>query len=115
MKTWFGRVLTILGVVAVTLGLLAGVVNREVLDGDRFARHVDAVRSDPDVARQVGLLVTDEVLKQQPADVVNAKSVLFKRLKTCQTERGHIPNYVAVNNYDRGDLVATVEALNGVG
>ena len=36
------------------LGILAGLVNRNVVDGNRFAAHVDAVRRDPAVARQDG-------------------------------------------------------------
>jgi len=66
MSRWGSRVAVALGILLVAAGVLAGVVNREVLDGDRFARHVDAIRTDPAVARQVGLLVSDEVLKQQP-------------------------------------------------
>jgi hypothetical protein len=55
-----------LGALLVLVGAVAGVVNREVLDADRFAAHVDAVRSDPDVARQVGVLLTDRLLEDQP-------------------------------------------------
>jgi len=55
-----------LGTLLVLVGAVAGVVNREVLDADRFAAHVDAVRSDPDVARQVGVLLTDRLLEDQP-------------------------------------------------
>lgn len=43
------------------------------------------------------------------------RGLLLNRLKTCQAERNHIPNFVAVNNYDRGDLIAAVNAINGVG
>lgn len=45
---------------------------------------------------------------------VNAASVLGPRLDRCQAERGHLPNYVAVDHYDRGDLFAQVDRLNGV-
>lgn len=60
------RVLTALGVALLVLGALAGVVNREVLDGDRFLANVDAVRADPDVSRAVGQLLTDRILTAQP-------------------------------------------------
>ncbi|QGG40198.1 hypothetical protein [Aeromicrobium yanjiei] len=60
------RALLVLGSVALLVGLVAGVVNRQVLDGGRFAGHVDAVREDPQVARQVGLLVTERILAQEP-------------------------------------------------
>lgn len=59
-------VVVCLGTLLVLVGAIAGVVNREVLDSDRFAAHVDAVRSDPDVARQVGVLLTDRLLEDQP-------------------------------------------------
>lgn len=59
-------ILICLGTLLVLVGAVAGVVNREVLDADRFAAHVDAVRSDPDVARQVAVLLTDRLLEDQP-------------------------------------------------
>jgi hypothetical protein len=46
---------------------------------------------------------------------VNAYSSLYPRLETCRRERGMIPNFVAVNYYSQGDVVAVVDALNGVG
>jgi hypothetical protein len=46
---------------------------------------------------------------------VNARDVLLPRLQQCQEERGQLPNYVAVDYYDRGDLFAVVDELNGVG
>lgn len=48
------------------------------------------------------------------AQTVNASDVLLTRLRQCERERGKIPNYVAVDNYDRGDLFASVDELNGV-
>lgn len=56
---WIGSVLLLVGAVA-------GVVNHEVLDADRFAAHADAVRTDPDVARQLGAMLTDRLLEEQP-------------------------------------------------
>lgn len=55
-----------LGALLVLIGAACGVVNREVLDAGRFAAHVDAVRSDPGVSRQVGALLTDRLLDEQP-------------------------------------------------
>ena len=60
------RVLSALGVVLLVLGTVAGVVNREVLDGDRFLAHVDAVRADPEVSQALGQLLTDRILAAQP-------------------------------------------------
>jgi hypothetical protein len=45
---------------------------------------------------------------------VNAASVLGPRLDACREQRGHIPNYVAVDYYDRGALMDEVDRLNGV-
>jgi hypothetical protein len=59
-------VLVLLGTLLVLVGTVAGVVNREVLDADRFASHVDEVRSEPAVARQLGALLTDRLLEAQP-------------------------------------------------
>lgn len=75
MRTGGARVLVTLGALLIAVGVLAGVVNREVLDGDRFARHVDAIRTDPAVARQIGLLVSDRVLDQQP-ELVSVRPLL---------------------------------------
>lgn len=55
-----------LGALLVLVGAACGVVNREVLDADRFAAHVDAARSDPDVSRQLGALLTDRLLEEEP-------------------------------------------------
>ncbi|MET1039010.1 MAG: hypothetical protein ABW075_12100 [Aeromicrobium sp.] len=60
------RVVSVIGSALLLVGLVAGVVNRQVLDGDRFAAHVDAIREDPQVARQLGLVITDRILEQQP-------------------------------------------------
>ncbi|MET0929544.1 MAG: hypothetical protein ABWX74_08495, partial [Aeromicrobium sp.] len=49
------------------------------------------------------------------AALVNAPDVLEPRLEQCQTERGRLPNFVAVDNYDQGDLIGAVDRLNGVG
>lgn len=44
----------------------------------------------------------------------NSRVVLTERLRRCQRERHHIPTLVAVDFYDRGDVVAAVAELNGV-
>ena len=60
------RVLFVLGVLCLLLGLLAGLVNREVVDSRRFAAHADSIRHDPAVARQVGLAVSGKLLSASP-------------------------------------------------
>lgn len=49
------------------------------------------------------------------AQKANAEEVLGERVRTCQQERNHIPNFVAVNWYDQGELLAVVDELNGFG
>ena len=55
-----------------------------------------------------GSLVSD-------AAAVNAADVLVPRLQQCQAERGMLPNFVAVNYYNLGDLFDAVDQLNKVG
>ena len=57
---------TVLASVLLLFGILAGLVNRNVLDGPQFAGHVDAVRRDPAVASQVGQAITRRVLQVDP-------------------------------------------------
>ena len=52
-------------------------------------------------------LVTD-------ARKINALGVLGPYLDRCRQERGMLPNFVAVNFYDEGDLFPAVDRLNGV-
>jgi len=73
-----GRLSTVLvaaGTVLLLGGLLAGIANRNVLDGPRFAQHVDAIRSDPAVARQIGRAITDRVLAADP-DLVAVRPLI---------------------------------------
>jgi hypothetical protein len=57
------------------LGILAGAVNRSVVDGARFAEHVDAIRADPVVARQIGTAITGRLLAADP-DLVAVRPLL---------------------------------------
>jgi hypothetical protein len=66
VRTRLSPLLLVLGTLLLTGGLLAGIVNREVIDGSRFADHVDNIRKDPAVARQVGAVISDRVLAVDP-------------------------------------------------
>ena len=57
---------TVVAAVLLGVGVLAGVVNRQVLDGSHFARHVDAVRRDPAVSRQVGQAIAAQAITAVP-------------------------------------------------
>jgi hypothetical protein len=69
------RIFVVLGSVLLALGLLAGSANREVLDGARFARHVDAVRQDPLVAERAGQAITARLLATDP-DLIAVRPLL---------------------------------------
>ena len=50
--------------------------------------------------------------KPSNALVVNTRDVLRERIRKFRKERGHVPNLVAVDFYQEGDLVAVVRELN---
>lgn len=49
------------------------------------------------------------------AAVVNSEPVLGRRVRECARERGLLPNFVAVDFYDQGDLFGVVDRLNRSG
>jgi hypothetical protein len=51
---------------------------------------------------------------QEGAKQVNAYDVLHGRAVECMQAAGDLPNYVAVDFWEEGDLFAVVDALNGV-
>ncbi|MCC6382837.1 MAG: hypothetical protein IT304_10030 [Dehalococcoidia bacterium] len=55
-------------------------------------------------------------LVPDPADAarVNAYDFLLGRARQCMHERGRLPNFIAVNFAEQGDLLRVVDALNGV-
>ncbi|MCW2751848.1 MAG: hypothetical protein JWR83_2958, partial [Aeromicrobium sp.] len=69
------RALFVLGSVLLLIGVIAGVANREVLDGSRFAGHVDAIRTDPAVSRQAGIVITRTLTDAAP-DLTVARPLL---------------------------------------
>ena len=60
------RILIVLGAVLAALGLIAGHVNRELLDGPTFASHVDEIRRDDDVAAALGTAISDPLILANP-------------------------------------------------
>jgi len=59
-------------------------------------------------------ITTDPVGLPSNARKVNALKPLVARLRECQRLRRHLPNLVAVDFYRQGNLLAAVDALNGV-
>jgi len=51
---------------------------------------------------------------QMDAKIVNVFDVLHGRAAQCQKEAGQLPNFLAVDFYEHGDLIAAVRALNGL-
>ncbi|HEX6425058.1 MAG TPA: hypothetical protein VFZ79_16355 [Acidimicrobiales bacterium] len=52
---------------------------------------------------------------RQAAAVVNAHDAVVERARRCESERGQLPDFVAVDFYGIGDVVEAVDTLNGVG
>ena len=57
---------------------------------------------------------TDPVPKPSDAAKVNAYAQLLARARECERIRHHLPNLLAVNFYEQGDLFRVVDTLNGV-
>lgn len=51
---------------------------------------------------------------QADAATANAHDVLYGRAAQCQQEAQQLPNFIAVDFYDQGDLFAVVRELNGL-
>jgi hypothetical protein len=47
------------------------------------------------------------------AEIVNAYDFLLGRARACQRERRHVPNVIAVDFYNVGDVVGVARTLNG--
>jgi hypothetical protein len=50
----------------------------------------------------------------EDAALVNSFGFLIRRARQCERQRGHLPNFIAVNFYDVGDVFRVVNALNRV-
>jgi hypothetical protein len=48
------------------------------------------------------------------AHTINAYQVLWPYLQRCQSERRRLPNFVAVNFFNVGDVFRAVRQLNGL-
>lgn len=59
--------------------------------------------------------VAKPVPSPDDAATVNSYGFLLDRARRCASERGQLPNFVAVNFSDQGDLFAVVNELNGSG
>lgn len=57
--------------------------------------------------------LTNPVASVDLAEMVNHNPLLLNRARQCQMESGFLPNFIALDFVDRGDLMMTTEALNG--
>jgi len=48
------------------------------------------------------------------AQLANVNPVLVDRVRRCMADTGHLPNFVAVDFYDIGDVMSTVAMANGL-
>lgn len=55
---------------------------------------------------------TSPVPQQRIARQVNRRGPLLRRARTCERARGRLPNLIAVDFYEQGDVLGVVEALN---
>jgi hypothetical protein len=56
--------------------------------------------------------ITNKAREVSNAALVNARDVLLPRAEQCREQRGLVPNFVAVDFYDQGDLFGVVDDLN---
>lgn len=56
-------ILCVLGALLLAFGTLAGIANRQVVDGAAFAAHADQIRQDDHVSRQVGIAMTNSIIR----------------------------------------------------
>jgi hypothetical protein len=57
---------------------------------------------------------TDPVPLPSNAAKVNAYAPLLARLRECERIRDHVPNLVAINFYETGDVFTVVDTINGI-
>ena len=65
-RRWAIRALLVLGGILAGLGLCAGHLNRNVVDGPTFAEHVDDLRRNDAVASQVGESIATQLVQSRP-------------------------------------------------
>ena len=58
--------------------------------------------------------LTRPVASAKLADEVNHNPFFQKRVEECRKASGRIPNFVTVDFYERGDVIAVVDELNGI-
>ncbi|WP_460797158.1 hypothetical protein [Nocardioides pacificus] len=58
--------------------------------------------------------ITAKAREVSSARAVNSREILLSRVEKCAAERNRLPNFVAVDFYDQGDLLDVVDTINGL-
>ena len=58
--------------------------------------------------------LTRPAASRRLADEVNHNPFLKKRVEQCRKASGRLPNFITVDFYERGDVIAVVDELNGI-
>jgi len=58
--------------------------------------------------------VTDPISSESASNATNQVPVIIERADNCTEQWGQIPNFIAVDFWEQGDIVLAVEALNGL-
>lgn len=64
--TILSRIALILGGISLSVGVLAGTLNKNFLNGPTLVQHVESIRTDPAVTTALANTLTDKVLEQAP-------------------------------------------------
>jgi hypothetical protein len=58
--------------------------------------------------------VTDPISSESASNATNQVPVIIERADNCTEQWGQIPNFIAVDFWEQGDIVLAVETLNGL-
>ena len=112
-------ILAIVGTLLLVVGMAAGFTRYEVLDSARFTATADQLRKDPQVAHQVGIVVSDRIVTANPSLRLlrplvqrTATSVIAKDSLTPLVQGAVQPLHQAIVNGDASDAALQ---LNQVG
>lgn len=121
MRHHISRALIAIACVLMAVGAAAGVANRQLLDGSRFAEHADAVRSDDSVSELLGLQLSTQVIELNPnlvalrpaieaVTVALVRSSVFTPIVTAAVEQAHR----ALTEPDSGAVILRLADLSAV-
>lgn len=121
MRRIWSRALIAVACLLTAGGVMAGVVNRQLLDGSTFAEHADQVRSDTAVSQLIGQQISDRVVELNPnlvalrpaieaITVALVRSSAFSPIVTAAAQQAH----EALTEPGSGALVLRLADLTAV-